>query len=202
MIIHRVSGHTSSQDHHLDISRLSPQMQSANSLYKWNQQHDQNYRHNVGALCFENQTCVQIRLVCTLEQKALAKMRALKFASWTFQVSHGNATQCQDTKSIWGVNAKAFGCAISTIQRGARGFPCFPQSLFGFFGKNGHMAPSIAPCALFASDAFRIALRMIFIAISYLKFATIQNSFATCISAMKALLMGKEYNTCNICDLF
>ena len=101
------------------------------------------------------------------------------------------------------MNAKAaFGYAISTIQRGTRGFPCFPQSLFGFFGKNGHMAPSIAPCALFASDAFRIALRMIFIAISYLKFATIQNSFATCISAMKALLIGKEYNTCDICDLF
>ena len=71
-----------------------------------------------------------------------------------------------------------------------------------FLGKNGHMAPSIAPCALFASDAFRIALRMIFIAISYLKFATIQNWVATCISAMKALLIGKEYNACDICDLF
>ena len=95
-------------------------------------------------------------------------------------------------------NAKIKAARIRNLHNSKRS-PRLPQSLFG---KNGHMAPSIAPRALFASDAFRIALRMIFIAISYLKFATIQNSFATCISAMKALLIGKEYNNCDICDLF
>ena len=104
-------------------------------------------------------------------------------------------TKCQDTSGtqrIWGVNAKAARIRNLHNSKRSQGFPHCP------FGKNWEVAPSIAPRALFASDAFRIALRMIFIAISYLKLA-IQKCFATCISAPKETLpIGRKFSSCDL----
>ena len=111
------------------LSRLSPQeMQSANSLYKSNQQHDQNFLPKLDSALEHDVSStkhVHVRLACTVEQKALAKMNALKFASWTSQVSHGNAPKCQDTKSICGVKTRAAWTRnLQSSKRNPRLSPC------------------------------------------------------------------------------